>query len=103
MRCSTSVRTVPSSSATTLDPSLITTELIWRSRLRIKLEDDARDLDIIAGLEAGRLERTDHTEPTQAALEVLQGVLVVEVVARDQLVDALALDDVDPLVVLDDA
>ena len=83
---------------------MITTELIGGcADLRVELEDDAGDLDVVAGLEPGRLQRADHTEPAQTALEVRERVLVVEVVARDQPLDASPLDDEAALVVLRDA
>ena len=58
--------------------------------VRVQLELDARrDLDLVAGLESLGLERADHADPPQPALEVGQRVLVVEVVAGDQPLDAL--------------
>ena len=56
----------------------------------IELEDDPADLDVVAGLETGRLERIDHAERAQALLDVAKRLLVVEVVAGDQALDALA-------------
>src|ERR1700733_5589539 len=67
---STSIRGVPSGSATTLDPSLMTTRLIGvtqgrrsaRLLLRVQLERDAGDLDLIPRLEALGLERAEHAD-----------------------------------------
>ena len=60
--------------------------------LRVELERDPGDLDVVAGLEALRLERADHADPPQPALEVRERVLVVEVVAGDQPLDPGAAD-----------
>ena len=98
----TSARSSPPSSATMLEPSL-TTVRPWaqdkRCRSRpgealaltgVELEDDARDLDVVAGLEARGLERADHAHRAQALLDVGERLVVVEVVAREQPLDALA-------------
>src|SRR3954464_7963720 len=104
MRSSTSARSTPPSSATMLDPSLTTARAMDAEPIRltaggggaarscVELEDDARDLDVVARLEAGGLERPHHAHPPQAPLDVDQRVLVVEVVPRDQAVDGVALD-----------
>src|SRR3954447_7437208 len=81
---STSARTSPASSATTLVPSLTTTRMGL-----FKLEHHAADLDVVAGLEPGRLERAADAERFQALFEVLERVGVADVVAGDQAVDAL--------------
>src|SRR4051794_11663350 len=82
---STSARTSPASSATTLVPSLTTTRMAL-----FKLEGHAADLDVVARLEAGGLERAADAERFQALLEVLERVGVADVVAGDEAVDALA-------------
>ena len=53
----------------------------------VELEHDAADLDVVARLEARRLERADHAHAAQAVLDVRQRLLVLEVVARDQALD----------------
>ena len=50
------------------------------------------DLDLVAGLEALRLERPHHADPPQPPLEVGHRVLVLDVVAREQPLDAPAAD-----------
>src|SRR3954468_3368754 len=93
IRSRTSSRSTPRSSATMLDPSLTTARAMAGERLSgVQLEDDARDLDVVPRLEAGGLQRPHHAHAPQAALDVDQRVLVVEVVARDQAVDGVALD-----------
>src|SRR3954454_24080176 len=73
MRSSTSARSTPPSSATMLDPSLTTARAIGARRLSgVQLEDDARDLDVVARLEAGGLQRADHAHAPQAPLDVDQ-------------------------------
>ena len=57
-------------------------------RAGVELEDHAADLDVVAGLEARRLERADHAHAAQAPLDVGERLLVVEVVAREQPLDA---------------
>src|SRR5579875_1875701 len=101
MRASTSSRTAPSSRATIEDPSLITNVLIaarWRrSRLRVEVECDPGDLHLVAGLEALRLQRPQHADPLQPPLQMGERLLVVQVIAREQPLDALAVDGVDAL------
>src|SRR4051794_41273625 len=58
----------------------------------VELEHDARDLDVVAGGEPGSLERADDAEAVQAALDVRERLLVLEVVAGDQAVDDVARD-----------
>src|SRR5947209_18060192 len=60
----------------------------------VQLERDARDLDIVSGLKPLRLERGDDADPAQPALQVSERVLVVQVVPRDQPLDASAADPV---------
>ena len=43
---------------------------------RVELEHDPGDLHVVAGLEAGRLERPDHADRAQALLHVAQRLLV---------------------------
>ena len=50
------------------------------------------DLDVVARLEPGRLERPDHADRAQALLDVAQRLLVLEVVAGDQPLDPAADD-----------
>ena len=76
----------------------------WRSATRIELEHDARDLHVVARLETGGPQRLDHPERAQALLDVSQRLVVLDVVASDQAVDAPALhpkearpDPVDPV------
>ena len=59
--------------------------------VRIEFECDARDLDVVPGLEPLGLERVDHADPAQAALEVRQRIFVVEVVAGNQPLDPAPL------------
>src|SRR3954452_22647964 len=95
MRSRTSARSTPPSSATMLDPSLTTARAMTAEPIRlsrVELEDDARDLDVVARLEARGLERTHHAHAPQAPFDVDQRVLVVEVVTRDQAVHRVALD-----------
>ena len=49
-----------------------------------------RDLDVVAGLEARRLERAITPMRAQAVLDVRERLLVLEVVARDQPLDRVA-------------
>ena len=63
-----------------------------RRQPRVELEDDAADLDVVAGLEPARLERGDHAHPAQAVLDVRERLVVLEVVAGDQPVDRVAGD-----------
>src|ERR1035438_3429423 len=100
------MRGAPSLSATTLEPSFTTTRLMPgaylppRAGLRrarrsggVGIERDARDLDLIARLEALRLQRLQHADPSQPALQIRHRVLVVDLVARQQSLDAPPLDD----------
>ena len=59
---------------------------------RIELELDAADLDVVARLEAGLLQRLDHADALEAALEVGHRLLVLDVVAQHEPVDPLADD-----------
>src|SRR5436190_18799455 len=98
----TSRRTSPASSATMLEPSLTTNVLTVpkgkppalgaERRARVELEHHAADLDVVAGLEAGRLERADHADRAQALLEIAQRVLVADVVPRHEALDASPRD-----------
>src|SRR4051812_1819011 len=86
---STSSRTSPRSSATMLDPSLMTVALTRRTlsaerRARVELEQRAGDLHVVARLEARRLERADHADRAQPLLDVGERLVVVDVVAREQ-------------------
>src|SRR4051794_37553579 len=110
---SASRRTTPASSATTLDPSFMTTGPVrgaspfilpraarsspLRSLPGIELELHAGDLHVVAGLEARGLELADDHEPPQAALEHGQRLLVVEVVARHEPLGGRAGDPEAPL------
>src|SRR4051794_31197119 len=92
MRAITERRSSPLSSATTEEPSLTTTAGI-RGRLErragVQLEDDAADLDVVAGFEAGGLERGDHAHASEPLLDVRERLLVLEVVAGDEAGDGL--------------
>src|SRR5690242_16031225 len=90
IRATTDRRSAPSSSATIDDPSLTTAT---GTSGRIELEDGAADLDVVARLEPGALERRDHAHAVQAALDVRLGLLVLEVPAHEQALDGLAVDD----------
>src|SRR5918998_3381573 len=57
----------------------------------IELEDDARDLHVVARLEARGLERLDHAERAEALLHVAERLVVLHVVAGDQPLDALTV------------
>ena len=59
---------------------------------RVQLEHDPAHLHVVAGREAGVLERADHAEAVQALLDVDHRLLVLDVVAGDQAVDGLAGD-----------
>src|SRR5271170_131653 len=100
-RASSCMRSSPSPSATTLEPSLTTNRLIMRNRLfgwgappgalaRVELERDAGDQHLVARLEAVRLELLDHADRAQAVLDVRERVLVVEVEALYEPLDAAA-------------
>src|ERR1044072_6979439 len=69
----------------------------------MQLEEDARDLDVVARLEARGLQRADDAHPAQAPLDVREGLVVVEVVACEQPHDAVAVDLEDPVVLALDA
>src|SRR5688572_773647 len=58
----------------------------------MQLEHHAGDLDVVAGRKAGGLERADDAHPPQPSLDVGERLVVVEVVAREQADDALAVD-----------
>src|SRR5437764_2594400 len=109
MRPRTSVRTSPRSSATMLEPSFTTRQPIAEQVRRgrgpagcspprvtlkagIELEHHSPDLHVVAGLEAFGLERVDHPDPPQPALEVCEGLLVVQVIACEQPLDPRAAD-----------
>ena len=96
---------LPSSSATIAEPSFTITRVIGSfltqmgkacgrdsQALGVEAEHDAGDLDIITGLEAVLLERADHADLAQARLDVGERLVVVEVVARNEAVDAGADD-----------
>src|SRR5215217_5181614 len=101
-RATTDSRSSPESWATTDEPSLTTATDIERVRLRrpgrsdrrtgVELEHDAAQLDVVAGFEPARLERSDHSHPTQTLLDMRERLLVLHVVAGDQPVDRLAGD-----------
>src|SRR3954471_15849184 len=81
-RATTASRSAPESSATTDDPSFTTaTGTAWslERRARVELEDDAADLDVVAGLESCSLQRVDHAHALQAALDVGLRLLVLHV------------------------
>src|SRR5437764_5233410 len=87
----TSTRGAPVSAATTLDPSLMTVRLtaggLYGRRLQVEVEQDAGDLDVVAGLEALGLERAQDAHALKLVLDVHQGLVVLAVVARDQALD----------------
>src|SRR5579884_3166361 len=58
----------------------------------VEVERHTRDLHLVAGLEARTLEGADHADPAQPPLQVPERVLVVEVVAREQPLDAAPAD-----------
>src|SRR4051794_3533946 len=58
----------------------------------VELEDDPRDLDVVAGLESFSLERGDDAHPAQPVLDVGERLVVLEVVTGDQAIDRLAGD-----------
>src|SRR5215212_9322822 len=58
----------------------------------IELEDDPRDLYVVAGLESLLLERGDHAHPPQPVLDVGERLVVLEVVTGDQALDGVAGD-----------
>src|SRR4051794_31412493 len=104
MRSRTSARSTPPSSATMLEPSFTTARSMRPRRLSgVQFEDDAGDLDVVARLEARGLQPPDDAHPPQAPLDVDQCVLVVEVVARDQAVDRVARDAIQPVLDVLDA
>src|SRR4051794_37920896 len=95
----TSARTSPRSSATMLEPSLMTVgaAIVPRRRMLgaerragVELEHRAGDLDVIARLEARSLEPLDHAECAQPLLDVGERIRVVDVVAGEEPLDALA-------------
>ena len=66
IRATTDSRSAPVSSATIDEPSFTTaTGMKLRPYERIELEDDAADLDVVTGFEAGSLQRADHAHPPQ--------------------------------------
>src|SRR3954447_17789333 len=69
IRSRASARSAPRSSATMLDPSLMTTRPIGARSLR-ELEHDAGDLHVVAGLEVERLELADHAHLVQRLLHM---------------------------------
>src|SRR5437588_90310 len=94
-RPSTSARGSPVSSATMLEPSLTTTRRMAaevRRLLRIELERDAADLELVARLEALDGQLAQHTEPREPRFDVQHRVLVVDVEALEQPRDPLAVD-----------
>ena len=54
---------------------------------RVELEDSPCKLHVIAGLEAGLLERADHAHLAQPLLDVAERLLVLDVVPREQPLD----------------
>src|SRR4051794_37214496 len=95
---STSRRTSPRSSATMLEPSLITIGgmpgriLGAERRAGVELEHRAGDLHVVPGRESRRLEALDHAERAQPLLDVRERVGVVDVVSREQALHALPAD-----------
>src|SRR5271166_4029665 len=96
---SSPVRSEPSPSATTLEPSLTTILLIGTDsaspagdpRLAgVQLEGHAADLDLVSGLEALLLQGLDHADAAQALLEVGERLVVVEVEPLQQPLDPAA-------------
>src|SRR3954468_21861760 len=90
IRATTESRSAPESSATIDEPSLTTAT---GTSARVQLEHDAADLDVVAGLEPRPLERADHAHPPQPRLDQRLRLLVLQVPARDQAIDGLAVDD----------
>src|SRR3954452_15768865 len=78
IRATTDNRSAPESSATIDDPSLTTAT---GTSGGIQLEDDAADLDVVAGLEPRPLERADHAHAPQAVLDERLRLLVLEIPA----------------------
>src|SRR4051812_33872013 len=99
-RSSTSSRGAPESSATIEEPSLMTTrrKTARSLRTRMELEHDAADLHVVARLEPGLLERADHPDALERPLHVRERLVVLQVVARDQPVDAAPHDPEGPVV-----
>src|SRR3981081_4692758 len=94
-RASASSRSSPSESATTDEPSLITTRFIvqsLRGHTRIQLEDDSGDAHLIARDKPLSLECVKHPDATQAFLHIGEGVLVVDVVAAQQSLNPAPVD-----------
>src|SRR5262249_36947534 len=87
---STSVRSSPVSPATIEEPNLATTVMAPSSRVEFELE--VADDHLVPGLEPGPLEGGDDTDLAQAALQVVERLVVREVVPRDQQLDAAAGD-----------
>src|SRR3954468_20974792 len=61
-------------------------------RAGVELEDDPRDLDVVAGLESLLPERGDHAHAPEPVLDVGERLLVLEVVAGDQALHGVAGD-----------
>src|SRR3954451_24241837 len=86
---SPSSRTSPRSPATMLEPSLITVAataartLGAERRAGVELEHRAGDLDVVARLEARRLEPPDDAQRAQPLLDVRERLGVVDVVALE--------------------
>src|ERR1700682_4849623 len=109
-----SVRGSPSPSATTLEPSFTTTRLMPGAYLaagrcqptscsstqraslaggaRIQLEGHAPYLDLIAGAKTLLLQRPEHSDPTQPFLHIRHRIIVLDVIACQQALDALPPD-----------
>src|SRR3954453_20129526 len=94
-RSSTSLRRAPSSPATIEDPSLATTVMAQSSRVEFELE--VADDHLVARLEPGPLQRRDHSDLAQAPLEIVESLGVLQIVPRDQQLDAAAGDAKSPI------
>src|SRR5688572_29537845 len=86
----TSARSSPPSSATMLEPSLMTMrratvrlELPERGP-RVELEHRSCKLNVITRLKSGLFERADHAHLPEPLLDVAQGLLVLDVVPSEQ-------------------
>src|SRR6476659_7985887 len=84
---------VPAAVAVTFTAGTLPAAAAWRTQGRalrgIQLELDAADLDVVARREAGLLERVDHADALEPALEVGHRLLVLDVVAQHEPVDPL--------------
>src|SRR4051794_13796588 len=99
-RSSTSLRSAPSSPATIDEPSFATTVMAPSSR--VEFEFEVAHHHLVPGLEPGALERRDHTDLPEPALEVVECLGILEVVSRDQQLDAATGHPEPPVALRDD-